>query len=99
MTETKDSRIKSQELVPGLLIIFLSLIISVLIPFVAPALAILLLVIGVYIYKHATDSAMRTIAVAAITSGILILLMVIIMLFLMTWHTTATSSIEKYPGR
>ncbi len=84
----------------GLLTIFFSLALSVLVPFVAPALGVVLLVTGVYAYRHATDATMRTIAIAAITSGILMFLIIIIIwVFFMTSNITATSSVEKYPGR
>lgn len=99
MVETKGITV-NRGFVLGLLTIFFSLALSVLIPFVAPALGIVLLVTGVYTYRHTTDIAMRTFAIAAITSGILIfLVMIVLWLFLMTSDITATSSIEKYKGR
>jgi hypothetical protein len=100
MTETKDFRVKSRELAPGFLIIFLSFILSIVVPLLSPVLGVLLLVTGVYAYRHATDAAMRTIAIANITSGILILIiMILIWLFFISSNITATSSIENYPGR
>ncbi len=100
MIETKSVMINSRGFVLGLLIILFSLALGVLIPFVAPALGVVLLVAGVYAYRHTTDAAMRTIAIAAIAGGILMFLIIIIIwIFFMTSNITATPSIEKYPGR
>lgn len=78
MVETKSINVNSRGFVPGLLIIFFSLALSVLVPFIAPALGVVELVTGVYIYRHTTDIAKHSIAMAAITSGILIFLIIII---------------------
>lgn len=99
MIETK-SVINSREFVLCLLFILFSLALGVLVPFVAPALGVVLLVTGVYAYRHATDVTMRTIGIASITSGILMFLIIIVIwLFFMTSDITATSSIENYPGK
>ncbi|MCZ7355477.1 MAG: hypothetical protein O8C66_13325 [Candidatus Methanoperedens sp.] len=99
MVEYKEIRVNSRELVLGLLIIFFSLTLGLLVPFVAPALCVSLLVTGVYAYRHAIDVGMRTIAIAAITGGILMFLMIIVIWLFMVSNITSTSSIENYPGR
>lgn len=99
MVEYKDIRLNTREFVLGLLIISFSLTLGVLVPFVAPALCVLLLVTGIYAYRHAIDVGMRTIAIAAITGGILMFIMIIVIWLFMFSYTTSTSSIENYPGR
>ncbi|MCZ7355466.1 MAG: hypothetical protein O8C66_13275 [Candidatus Methanoperedens sp.] len=98
MVEYKEIRVNSREFVLGLLIIFFSLVLGVLVPFVAPVLGIVQLVSGVYAYKHSTDVALRTIAVAVIASGIMMFVIVIFLLLFMVSNTTTTPSIENYPG-
>ncbi len=69
-------------------------------PFAAPALGVVLLVTGIYAYKHATDVTMRTIAVTAIISGIVMFIIIIVFwLFFMTSNISWTFSIGKYQGR
>ncbi len=99
MVETKDIRVNNRELVLGLLIISLNLVLGLLFPFVAPALCALLLVTGVYAYRHAIDVGTRIIAIAAITGGVLMLIMIIVIWLFMVSNITSISSIEKYPGR
>ncbi len=99
MVETKCVTVNSREIFFGLFI-FLSLALGILDPFAAPGFGLVLLVTGIYAYRHATDVTMRTIAVAAITSGIVMFIIIIVFwFFFMTSNINGTYSIEKYPGR
>lgn len=64
-------------LVPGLLILLISLFLSVLIP-VAPVIGVALLAIGIYAYRHNADVYMRTIAIFTIAAGIMMILIVMV---------------------
>ncbi|MDO9517349.1 MAG: hypothetical protein Q7J10_04780 [Methanosarcinaceae archaeon] len=60
-------------LVPGLLIILISLFLSILIP-ISPVIGVALLAFGIYAYRHNVDVYMRTIAIFAIAAGIMMIL-------------------------
>ncbi|HZK62347.1 MAG TPA: hypothetical protein VFC41_09725 [Anaerovoracaceae bacterium] len=60
-------------LVPGLLIVLISLFLSVLIP-VAPVIGVALLAFGIYAYRHNADVYMRTIAIFTIVASIMMIL-------------------------
>ncbi|GBE56380.1 hypothetical protein BMS3Bbin16_00584 [archaeon BMS3Bbin16] len=62
-------------IVVGLL--FLSFIISFLLPLVAPILGLALFIGGILTYQKSTDIAMRSVAVVAVAGGVLIILFVI----------------------
>lgn len=95
VTEMKNARINSQEFILGLLIIFLSLFLSFVFPLVAPVLALVLIVGGIFAYRHNTDVTTRTIAVVAIAGGITILLMILLIsLFLAPSHSSMSVFVE-----
>jgi len=93
MAEMKNARINSREFILGLLIILLSLFASFVFPLFAPVLALVLIVGGIFAYRHNTDVTARTIAVAAIAGGITILLTILLVsLFLSPTHSSMSSS-------
>ena len=97
MTEMKNARNNSREFILGLLIILLSLFLSFVFPIVAPVLAAVLIVSGIFTYRHNTDIATRTIAISAITGGVMILLMItLVSLFIATGHSS-TSVVFELP--
>ena len=69
-------------LVPGLLIVLISLFLSVLVP-IAPVIGVALLAIGIYAYRHNTDVYMRTIAIFTIAAGIM---MILILMFVVLFY-------------
>jgi len=91
----KNARINSREFILGLLIIFLSLFLGFVFPLVAPVLALVLIVGGIFAYRHNTDVTTRTIAVVAIAGGITILLMILLIsLFLAPSHSSMSVFVE-----
>ena len=71
MTEQKQNN-NSREINLGLLIILLSLILSILVPPVAPVIGVVLLIIGIFTYRQGK----RTEAIIFIAGGAMILLMI-----------------------
>lgn len=98
MAEMKNVRINSREFLLGLLIILLSLFMSFVFPLFAPVLALMLIVGGIFAYRHNTDVTTRTIAVVAIAGGIAILLMILLVsVFLVPTHSSmSSSSVDSY---
>lgn len=103
MIETKNIVVNNQELFLGLLILFFSLPLSVMFPFIALILGIvfgvMFLVKGIYAYRYNADTAIRTIAINSIAIGVMLILVAILTLFSIVGYITTTVSIEKYPGR
>jgi uncharacterized membrane-anchored protein len=95
MSEVKNKQVYSRELFLGLLIIFFSLALSILIPLAAPVFGVVLLVSGIYAYRHSTDVAIRTIAIAAISGGIIVILIAILIWLGMVAYTSTSSSIQN----
>ncbi|MEA2000156.1 MAG: hypothetical protein U9N61_12655 [Euryarchaeota archaeon] len=92
MEEMKNVRINSREFILGLLIILLSLFVSFVFPIFAPVLALVLIIGGIFAYRHNTDVTTRTIAVVAIAGGITILLTILLIsLFLSPTHSSMSS--------
>ena len=98
MEEMKNVRINSREFILGLLIILLSLFASFVFPISAPVLALMLILGGIFAYRHNTDVTTRTIAVVAIAGGITILLTILMVsLFLSPTHSSMSSSfVDSY---
>jgi len=91
----RDIRVNSREFILGSLIILLSLFLSFVFPIVAPVLAVVLIVGGAFIYRHNTDVTTRTIAIAAIACGMMILLMIILIsLFLIASRPSTSVFVE-----
>jgi hypothetical protein len=91
----KDIKVNSREFILGLLIILLSLFLSFVFPLVAPVLAVMLIAGGTFIYRHNTDVTTRTIAIAAIAGGVVILLMILLIsLFLTASHSGTSVFVE-----
>ncbi|MEA1997961.1 MAG: hypothetical protein U9N61_01360 [Euryarchaeota archaeon] len=98
MEEMKNVRINSREFILGLLIILLSLFVSFVFPIFAPVLALMLIVGGIFSYRHNTDVTTRTIAVVAIAGGITMLLTILLIsVFLSPTHSSMSSSfVDSY---
>lgn len=73
--------------------IILGAIVSFLIPIVAPVIAVALIASGIVAYRQNTDKAVRALAVAAIASGVVIILAIVFggLIFLPVSTTTSVT--------
>lgn len=62
----------------ALLVLMASLVVSFMIPPVAPAVSTALIVGGVMAYRQSTDVTVRAVAVAAVAGGVVTILMVVL---------------------
>jgi len=87
MIGIKNISTNSQGFIISLLIILISVLICCIFPVIAPLLAVILIISGTYFYRLNTDVTQRIIAIAAIVSGIFILLMILLTsIFLIPVH-------------
>lgn len=82
----------------GIAIALLAMAISGLVPPSAPIIAIGLLIGGVITWRRSSEPIMKAIAAGIVTVGIILLLMTLfVVLGLMAFHTSTTTTITQVP--